>query len=269
MGVRHCIRAFGVDEISKEKGYEPPPELLAEFPEASLADIRRTSGDVDLLLGMDVVGLHPVKVRAVGHRMLLSSLFGTGHLLVGNVPGDRCGAVNATAMRYARGSREAPEHEIAHVRTMDAENLFEELRDLEAEPLSSCRACLKRTKDCPECSYRGGSLTLQELQSVELMQQGMVLDKDEGVIKVSYPLKEDHLDQPNNFRQVRAVQSNIEKRVRQQGLQQEYDGEVRRMLEAGAARELTSQEMKDWKGGVHHLPHFPVLNPESSSTAAP
>merc|ERR1711867_316802 len=133
---------------------------------------------VDLLLGMDVVGLHPVKVRAVGHRMLLSSQFGTGRLLVGNVPGDRCGAVNATAMRYARGSWEAPTHEVAHVRTLAADRIFEELQDLEAEPLSSCRACVRRTKDCPECSYRGGSLTLQELQSVELMQQGMVLDKE-------------------------------------------------------------------------------------------
>merc|ERR1711867_27811 len=42
---------------------------------------------------------------------------------------------------------------------------------------------------------------------------------------------------------------------------------IRRMLEAGAARELEPEEMKDWRGGVHYLPHFPVLNPESSSTA--
>ena len=138
---------------------------------------------------------------------------------------------------------------------------------MEPEPLNSCRACAKRTKDCPECAFRGGSLTLQELQSVEEMQGSMVLDEEQRVIRVSYPLKEEHLDQPNNYRQVRAVQGNIERRVRQQGLSKEYNEEIQRMLDAGAARKLTPQEMKEWKGGVHYLPHFPVLNPESSSTA--
>merc|ERR1711867_76616 len=222
---------------------------------------------VDLLLGMDVVGLHPVKVRAVGHRMLLASQFGTGQLLVGNVPGDRCGAVNATAMRYARGSWEAPSHEVAHVRVASSPLLFEELEDLDVEPLSSCRACVRRSKDCPECSFRGGSLTLQELQSVEYMQQEMKLDEAEKVIRVAYPLRDEHRDQPNNFRQVRAVQGNIERRVRQQGLSEEYNAKISRMLEAGAARKLSVEEMKDWRGGVHYLPHFPVLNPESSSMA--
>ena len=89
-GTRHPIRAFGVDEISKERRYEPPNELLDEFPEVSAEQIRRLPGEVDLLLGMDVVGLHPSKVRTVGHRMLMQSQFGTGHLLVGNVPGDHC-----------------------------------------------------------------------------------------------------------------------------------------------------------------------------------
>merc|ERR1711867_372472 len=52
-----------------------------------------------------------------------------------------------------------------------------------------------------------------------------------------------------------------------QGLTSQYNEEMRRMLDAGAARALSDQEMKDWEGGVHYLPHFPVLNPESASTS--
>ena len=126
-GQRHAIKAFGVEDISRERGYEPPEELLAEFPEVSAEDIRRVPGEVDLLLGMDVVGLHPSKIRTVGHRMLMSSQFGTGRLLVGNVPGNHCGAVNATAMRYARGSWEVPEERVNHVRVASSPSLFEEL----------------------------------------------------------------------------------------------------------------------------------------------
>ena len=216
---------------------------------------------------MDVVGIHPTEVRTVGNRRLLQSQFGTGMMIVGNVPGDRCGEVNATATRYARGSWEVPQESVAFVHAVIERPAFEELQELEPEPLGSCRACQTRAKDCPECSFRGGTLTLQELESVEEMQRGMELDQERGVIRVSYPLREEHLDQPNNFKQVRAVQSNIERRIIQQGLKTEYDGEMRRMLEAGAARKLTAEEMKKWSGGVHYLPHFAVLNPESSSTS--
>ena len=214
-----------------------------------------------------MVGLHPTDIRTVGNRRLLSSQFGTGHLLVGHVPGDKCGEVNATAMRYARGSWDMPAQSVAHVSLAPPTVEFEEMMDLETAPLRSCRACVRHSKDCAECSFRGGSLTLQELQSVEAMQRDMVLDHANKVIRVSYPLREESRDQPNNYKQVRAVQGNIERRVRQQGLATEYNNEINRMLEAGAARPLTAEEMRAWKGGVHYLPHFPVLNPESASTS--
>merc|ERR1711867_33090 len=99
------------------------------------------------------------------------------------------------------------------------------------------------------------------------MQESMHLDEKVNKIRVSYPLREEAKDQSNNYKQVRAVQANIEKRVMQQGLKKAYDEEVQRMLEAGAARPLTDEEMRQWRGGVHYLPHFPVLNPESASTS--
>ena len=98
------------------------------------------------------------------------------------------------------------------------------------------------------------------------MQDSMFLERERGKIRVSYPLREEAQDQPNNYKQVKAVKTNIEKRVKSQGLKTEYDEEIRWMLEAGAARPLSVEEMKRWQGGVHYLPHFPVLNLESSST---
>ena len=88
-GERHVVKAFGVEEISRERSYEPPVELLEEFPEATLEQLRRTDGDVDILLGMDIVGLHPLAIRTAGNRRLMESQFGTGKLLVGKVPGHK------------------------------------------------------------------------------------------------------------------------------------------------------------------------------------
>ena len=48
-----------------------------------------------------------------------------------HVPGNHREAVNATAMRYARGSWEAPAEQVAHVRTVAPSSVFEEPEALE------------------------------------------------------------------------------------------------------------------------------------------
>ena len=40
-GVGHRVHAFGVDSISREAPYEPPPELQLEFPELSRQQLTR------------------------------------------------------------------------------------------------------------------------------------------------------------------------------------------------------------------------------------
>ena len=77
-GSRYGIKAFGVEQISKERPYEPEDAVMDDFPGVQAAEVSRMGGEVDLLLGMDVVGIHPVEVKTVGHRRLLRSKFGTG-----------------------------------------------------------------------------------------------------------------------------------------------------------------------------------------------
>merc|ERR1711867_140134 len=47
------------------------------------------------------------------------------------------------------------------------------------------------------------------------------------------------------------------------GLDKEYSAE---MLDAGSITRMTEQERKVTQHGVHYMPHFAVLNPESKST---
>ena len=77
---------------------------------------------------------------------------------------------------------------------------------------------------------------------MDYMEKNMVYDKEEKVIKVSYPLRPEAEVQPNNYRQIRKIQENIEKRIVKEGLQVEYNTEMTRMLEAGAIRELGKGE---------------------------
>ena len=99
-----------------------------------------------------------------------------------------------------------------------------------------------------------------------MMQEGMVHDPVKKVIMVKYPFIEAASEQPNNFRQIEKIQTSIEKRIDKDGIREEYKDEMRRMVASTAVRPLTEAVMREHKGGVHYLPHFPVLNPESSST---
>ena len=87
-----------------------------------------------------------------------------------------------------------------------------------------------------------------------------------GHVHVGYPFNGSADSQPDNFRQAKKIQSNIEARVIKDGLQEDYNGEMARMVESGAVRKLSEEELKMHRGPVHYEPHFPVMNPESSST---
>ena len=70
----------------------------------------------------------------------------------------------------------------------------------------------------------------------------------------------------SNFHQVKAIQTNIERKVDRDGLREEYDREMQRMIDVDVISLLTDQEMRLYEGGVHYMPHFGVVNPESKST---
>ncbi|XP_071519132.1 uncharacterized protein [Panulirus ornatus] len=46
----------------------------------------------------------------------------------------------------------------------------------------------------------------------------------------------------------------------------EYSDQISDMVERGVARKLTTEEIKDYKGPVHYIPHHEILRPDSKST---
>ena len=72
-GDRHPIMAFGVDSISTEAEFDPPEELRKDYPNLSRDQLYRRGGDIDVLLGMDVVGIHPVDISTKGHQRVVGT----------------------------------------------------------------------------------------------------------------------------------------------------------------------------------------------------
>ena len=104
------------------------------------------------------------------------------------------------------------------------------------------------------------------MDSVEGMQSSVKYDESNQQIIVAYPFTPEAYVQPDNFKQVQSIQQTIEKRVYSQGLDEEYNAEMSCMIEAGCVSKMTEEERKDQSYGVHYMPHFAVLDPESKST---
>ena len=260
-GARCAVKALGVDSISSEPDFQPTEEILEEFPEVSANQIARKAGDIDVLLGMDVVAWHPRDVATRGNRRLLSSDFGTGTMLVGAVPGVSCGALDANAVMLTQARWDLPARAVVS-RVSDRLPEFLELEDLRPVHIPLCRDC----RGCGTCTFRKGAFSPAEAKSVELMEKCMRYDEEEQVIHVAYPLHKDADSQPNNYHQIVAIQQNIEKRALKDGLGEQYNTEMQKMLDAGSVVKLDKDEASSWTGGVHYMPHFPVLNKESAST---
>ena len=109
------IRAFGVDTISREAPFEPTGELRTKYPDLNEHQLRRRGGEVDVFLGMDVIGMFPVPIQTMGNQRVLSTNFGVGKLLVGCVPGVETHQISAAASRLAKGSWEKPTVGVIHL----------------------------------------------------------------------------------------------------------------------------------------------------------
>ena len=86
---RHTITAFGVDNISSHLSHVNISAVKSEFSQ-DIQDkwnlLDRPLGEIDLLVGQNACGLHPTDLVIKGNLKIMSSLFGTGYMLVGAHP---------------------------------------------------------------------------------------------------------------------------------------------------------------------------------------
>ena len=82
----------------------------------------------------------------------------------------------------------------------------------------------------------------------------MSYDAERKEIRVSYPFTAEAVVQPDNYKQVRAIQENIERRIYAKGLDKEYSAEMQRMLDAGSITKMSDSERKVTENGIHYMP---------------
>merc|ERR1711867_397986 len=145
--------------------------------------VRRSGGEVDVLMGMDVVNLHPTARVTRGQQRLLDSGFGSGQILVGSVPGRPAGGLHVHAVMLTQARWTLPPGAVVTAME-DRLPKFLDLEDLEPVPQPLCKEC----KGCGTCSFRASVFTPEEKKSVQFMEVTMRYNEVEKVIEVAFPL---------------------------------------------------------------------------------
>ena len=82
-----------------------------------------------------------------------------------------------------------------------------------------------------------------------------------------YPWIKDEAELPDNYYVALARLKSTEKWLkRSKELSELYDSQINDMFERNVARKLTDDEIRDYSGPVHYLPHHEVMKPDSQST---
>ena len=268
-GAIHKIEAIGMNSITSVAACPEVHSLARLFPEAppeAAAAFQRPHGVVSLMLGMRDRRLHSTDGLEHQDLRLCRSRFASGWVLTGFSPllatpsPDFSSEVlvaslaapppNRPVQSFFLSARSGP--------SMD----FMEAEELGVRPAPACSSC----KGCGECSVRRKVLTSHEAEVVARIEREMSRDPDTGTITASYPWKPCKERMKENRNQVEKIQRRIETSMRRDGTFQDYQEEMEKALASGAVRELTSDELLEWRGPAHFLTLFPVLKASSVST---
>jgi hypothetical protein len=192
-------------------------------------------GNVQLLIGMNRVDLHPKEVERTGRLALLLSFFGSRSKWI--ITGDLAGHAKGTAVV---GVIRQGHHVPLDFLTAEA---------LGTETLRRCAAC----KKCKECQFRANVLTFKENAEYEAILNNLVYSQELKKWTASYPFVEDPNVLVDNKGQALACMRSLEKRLNKQKRLQEFNEVFQETVERGVFREISHKEMKEWEGPVNYI----------------
>ncbi|KAJ8032137.1 hypothetical protein HOLleu_25575 [Holothuria leucospilota] len=237
------IEAYGIECVTAKVANKDLAHLAKLFRGVSAEEVSRPSGEVDLLVGFEYAGYHPVKAQACGHLALLENQFG------------RCigGSHPSLELEQTMGLH------IHHIKTTK----FDEFLSIESMGISCvprCGGC-----KCGKCPVGARNLTLQEERELHLIENNMT--RTEGRWVAKYPWIKDPKELPDNRQVAVATLKSLEKRLgRDPEKAKAYDLQIDDMLQRGVAREIGEEELLEYKGPVHYIAHHAVEKPDSEST---
>lgn len=259
---KHEIQAVGMERLNgqiKEIKVDGVKKLFSPEIQSVWDRVNsRPTGEVELLVGSDNLGLHPSEIEVHGNLKMYQSNFASGYVLRGSHP----------ALEYLDLSNSSTSASVHHVSLHATRLSFKSIRDyfdaneLDVQVPRRCNHCM----NCEECTFLGQQLSLKEQYEYKIMEKNVEYDEVKKVFRVKYPFLEDPSILSDNKQQVVKIAMREEKKLIVEGLLDEFNEELYRMISHGALVELSKECRDSWTGPVHYVSLQHVLKPDSTTT---
>ena len=266
-GEDHFITACAIETISNKIKRVDVSKVKNEFS-PQIQDIwsrleDRPHGEVDLLIGINECGIHPVDMEVSRNLKVQSSLFGSGYLLCGSHPSIKSEAVRwSDTVNNIHSSSMSISTQVVH-RTgvvVKPKRDFFEAEGFGVEPPRRCGNCM----NCKECGFRAQQLSLEEQYQYHVIDSKITYDESQKCFHVEYAFLEDPKVLSRNYKQLSKL-LNVNK-LDKEGLLTAFNTEFDKMISNGAIVELSQSEMAMWGGAVHYVSLQHVLKEDSPTT---
>ena len=229
----HTIEAIGIPSVSDEISFVKIDEVIRKFG-LSRGDIRRGTGDADLLIGIDQAKLHTGETKEAGN--LVAGHSPLGWVIFGATTSQQLGTSRVNHVKFATP--------VDMTEFWSTESMGVSVKPCFCEP--------------------------QRLSPIERKEAKVIEDSCEklnGQWIISYPWKRDPYELPDNREQAEKKLEATERRLlKNQEHATAYDKEIVDMNKLGFSRKLSEEELNQYNGPVHYVSHHEVLRPESKST---
>ena len=271
-GGEHTITAFGVANISNHRNAIDVSRLCGQFSREVQENwdlIEQPEGEIELLIGMNALGLHPTDLEIRDNLKFMASKFGSGFMLAGSHPGLSSNSTEFNEdVSYIRlGSIPSMVRSVSmdvnavRVSVKPSHEFFEG-DILGVEPPKTCGNCLK----CKDCSFRGQQLSQQEQYELRVIESKVTYNDSHQCFYVQYPFLDDPNVLPSNRGQVIKIAEPEEKKLMKECILQQFNAEFDKMLAENVIAELTEQEMNMWEGPVHYVSLQHVTREHNATT---
>ena len=255
----HTIQLYEIEDICGEMGSINVAGVVHLFPSATIKDVERCSGKIEMLIGMEHAALHPKPICEKEGLVLYQSLFGTGKILGGAHP-----AVTTSDRMNAAAQRTAHAHVFnTRVRKIDAGVDFFTSEEFGVSVPARCKSC----KGCKNCRFELHELSRNEQYELDVIRSNAQLDPTNNRWTTTYPFKVDPRILDDNKEQAIALMKKQEKRLlKNQEDAEQYRKVFQEFIDRGVITEITEEEQKSWTGPVFYITAHEVKKEESSST---
>lgn len=239
------IKVYGIDTITKGSDEVDVSPILHLFKHVTCKEIERKRGEVDVLIGMNFARFQPTKTQESRNLVLYENRFG------------KC---IAGSHRMIKQTQQLIVNNVS-VHSFDATS-FLELETMGVQCHPRCGNC-----SCRKCALGSKGVSIKEEREQNMINEGLVYDETDKCFTSSYPWIKNPKHLPESYGVAKASLQSTERRLRRNASHAKtYDEQFKDLLDRGAAKILTTQELNSYNGPIYYLCHHEVMK-EGSTTS--